>query len=178
MQTLATGRLALRSWTLGDADFMFDMYSRPEVQRFIGRVPRLMASRDEAVERIRAITQQDHPVHGIWAVERTADSQLLGCLLLKSIPASGEEPLQPSGKTEIGWHFHPDHWGNGYASEAAAEVMRHGFAGGLPLIVAVTSPANVPSQNVCLRIGMEHQGVTGEYYNATCELFTSRNSRP
>jgi RimJ/RimL family protein N-acetyltransferase len=95
-----------------------------------------------------------------------------GTLLLKSIPASGETlPLQPSGETEIGWHFHPDYWGRGYASEAAGAVLAHAFDNGLERVVAVTAPANTASQRVCLRIGMTHRGQTNRYYNATCELF-------
>ncbi|WP_427017760.1 GNAT family N-acetyltransferase [Pseudarthrobacter sp. P1] len=120
MKTLATDRLALRPWTLDDADFAYDMYSRWEVQRFIGLVPRVMADHEEAVERIRNWQALDHPIHGIWAVWRRDSGQLVGCLLLKPIPASGEPPLAASDDTEIGWHFHPDHWGNGYAAEAAA----------------------------------------------------------
>ncbi|MCZ2404072.1 GNAT family N-acetyltransferase [Paenarthrobacter sp. Z7-10] len=172
MKTLTTERLTLRSWTSDDADFVFDMYSRWDVQRYIGGSnARIMELHAEAVERIERWQHLDHPIHGIWAVQRTSDGQLLGTLLLKPIPASGEVPPQPSGETEIGWHFHPDAWRYGYATEAAAEVLRHGLAAGLGTIVAVTAPENVASQNVCKRIGMEHQGTTVKYYNETCELF-------
>jgi RimJ/RimL family protein N-acetyltransferase len=101
-----------------------------------------------------------------------ASGELAGTLLLKSIPASGGSlPLQPSGDTEIGWHFHPDHWGRGYATEAAADVLASAFEGGLPKVVAVTAPANTSSQKVCTRIGLVYQGQTGRYYNTLCELF-------
>jgi len=82
-------------------------------------------------------------------------------------------PLQPSGDTEIGWHFHPDYWGSGYASEAASAVLAHAWASGLERVVAVTNPENTASQAVCLRIGMRHDGQTDRYYNATCELFVA-----
>ena len=97
---------------------------------------------------------------------------LVGTILLKPIPASGEtSPLQPSGDIEIGWHFHPDFWGNGYASEAAAVVLDHAFRCGLNKVVAVTSPKNYASQRVCMRIGLTHRGPTTKYHNETCELF-------
>jgi RimJ/RimL family protein N-acetyltransferase len=70
-----------------------------------------------------------------------------------------------------GWHFHPDYWGHGYATEAAAAVLSYAFASGLEKVVAVTAPANEASQSVCLRIGMRHCGQTRRYYNALCELF-------
>ncbi|WP_432245121.1 GNAT family N-acetyltransferase [Arthrobacter sp. G.S.26] len=171
MQTLETARLRLRPWEPGDAGFVLDLYSRWDVQRFIGSTPRVMVDPAEATERINAWRTMDHPVHGVWAVEVKEAGTLAGTLLLKSIPASGPVPLQPSGDTEIGWHFHPDAWGRGYATEAAAAVLAYAFGHGLPAVVAVTNPANAASQRVCARIGLAHQGRTDRYYNATCELF-------
>ncbi|MEQ7739851.1 GNAT family N-acetyltransferase, partial [Escherichia coli] len=134
-----------RRWEPDDADFVLDLYSRWEVQRFIGNPPRVMAERHEAEERIHAWQHMDHPVHGIWAVQLKdgPDSNTLaGSLLLKDIPASGSSMrLQPSGDTEIGWHFHPDVWGRGYATEAAKAVLAYAFRSGLPKVVAVTAPA-------------------------------------
>ncbi|MFP5313615.1 MAG: GNAT family N-acetyltransferase, partial [Actinomycetes bacterium] len=128
-----------------------------------------------------------HPVHGVWAVQLKdapalpnhddASALLAGTLLLKPIPASGPElPLQPSGDTEIGWHFHPGHWGTGYAAEAAHAVLTHAFESGLPRVIAVTNPANTPSQRVCTRIGLAHAGQTDKYYNARCELYEASNT--
>lgn len=178
MQTLSTERLRLRPWASGDADFVYDMYSRWEVQRYLGKVPRVLPDLAEALAMVERWKNLDDPVHGIWAVERTAgehhgDSQLVGTLLLKSIPASGELPLLPSGDTEIGWHLHPDFWGHGYATEAAAAVLKMALASGLERVVAVTNPENTASQQVCRRIGMDHAGQTDRYYNTTCELFVS-----
>ncbi len=172
MLTLETDRLLLRPWEQEDADFAFDLYSRREVQRFIGSPPQVMVQRSQAEERIGIWRAMDQPVHAVWAVQIKATGRLAGALLLKSIPASGPSlPLQPSGDTEIGWHFHPDHWGHGFASEAAAAALEYAFASGLKRVVAVTAPANTASQRVCGRIGMRHLGQTTEYYNSVCELF-------
>jgi RimJ/RimL family protein N-acetyltransferase len=53
VENLETERLILRPWEPKDADFVLDLYSRWEVQRFIGNPPRVMADRAEAEERIR-----------------------------------------------------------------------------------------------------------------------------
>jgi len=178
MKSLTTDRLRLREWTLNDVDFVFDMYSRWEVQRFIGLQPRVLHDRGEAVARITRWRSLDEPAHGIWAVEHSETGRLLGTLLLKSIPASStDDPLLASGDTEIGWHFHPDAWGHGYAQEAAAGVLRHAFTVGLPVVVAVTHADNTASQAVCKRIGMEHLGQTERYYNTRCELFSASSER-
>ena len=174
VKTLTTDRLRLREWTFDDVDFVFDLYSRWEVQRFIGREPSIMRDRDEALARITRWRGLDDPSHGIWAVEHAETGLLLGTMLLKSIPASSTaDPLLPSRDTEIGWHFHPAAWGHGYAQEAAAEVLRHAFTVGPPVIVAVTHPENTASQAVCRRIGMLHLGQTDLYYNIQCELFSA-----
>jgi RimJ/RimL family protein N-acetyltransferase len=178
---LRTERLVLRPWTLDDADFLFDLYSRWEVQRFIGREPRVMTDRAEAIARAERLAALEHPVHGVWAITDAATSQPYGALLLKDLPASSGpdasgagssgEPLGPSGDTEIGWHLHPDAWGRGYASEAAQRVLQHAFDGGVERVLAVTHPLNTASQRVALLIGMSDLGVTDAYYNATCSLF-------
>jgi RimJ/RimL family protein N-acetyltransferase len=174
---LTSERLILRRWEADDADFVFDMYSRWEVQRFIGRVPKIMEDRSEAVALIERLRSLDHPVQGYWAVAEKATGRLVGTVLLKPIPASGDSvPLQPSGDIEIGWHFHPDFWGNGYATEAASVVLEHAFRSGLEMVVAVTSPENLASQNVCLRIGLVERGLTDRYYNTRCALFVARMS--
>jgi RimJ/RimL family protein N-acetyltransferase len=173
---LLTERLRLREWTTADVDFVFDMYSRWDVQRYLGQSPQVMADRSEAVAAVARWRDLPDPVHAMWAVERAEDRQLVGTMLLKSIPASSEqEPLPASGDTEIGWHFHPDAWGLGYATEAARRVLDYGFAAGLTEVVAVTYPDNAASQAVALRIGMTARGLTDHYYNTTLALFSVAN---
>jgi len=124
VRALESDRLLLRGWSDEDADFVLDMYSRWQVQRFIGRDPKVMSERVEAEAAIARWRSLDHPTHGVWAVQHRQGAHLLGTLLLKPIPASSDEqPLPASGDIEIGWHFHPDAWGQGYATEAGARVL-------------------------------------------------------
>jgi RimJ/RimL family protein N-acetyltransferase len=81
----------MREWTLNDADFVLDVYSRWEVQRFIGRHPRVMRDRGEAVATIARWRGLNEPPHGIWAVEHVETGRLLGTMLLESIPASNAD---------------------------------------------------------------------------------------
>jgi RimJ/RimL family protein N-acetyltransferase len=56
---------------------------------------------------------------------------------------------------EIGWRLAKEHWGNGYASEAAAACLRFGFEKlKLQQIVAFTVPLNKRSIGVMKRIRM------------------------
>jgi RimJ/RimL family protein N-acetyltransferase len=56
---------------------------------------------------------------------------------------------------EIGWRLAYEHWGRGYATEAAQAAVAFAF-GGLHLeeLVAFTVPANQRSRKVMERIGM------------------------
>lgn len=190
MKTLETPRLILRPYTPDDADFVLDLYSRLEVQRYIGTTPKLMKDKEEAHARIEAWTRLDDGTCGVWAVQEravqdsaaqeraaqdsAASGRLVGTLLLKPIPASGPEPV-PSGDIEIGWHLHPRFWGRGYASEAGAAVLARAFSAGLPRVVAVTNPANMASQRVCVKVGLKPEGSTDRYYNTVCALFSADN---
>jgi RimJ/RimL family protein N-acetyltransferase len=179
MPDLATDRLLLRRFTEADAPFLLDLHSRPEVRRWIGS-GQVQPDPAQAAARAARYAALDHPVRGIWAIADRDGGALLGTLLLKDLPTSSapvpdDDPtprdVPAGGETEIGWHLHPDAWGRGIATEAARRVLAHAAAGGLARVLAVTNPANAPSQAVCRRIGMRPLGRTRAYYDAECELF-------
>jgi RimJ/RimL family protein N-acetyltransferase len=167
-----TARLVVRPWTTSDVDidFLFDMYARWEVQRYLGAAPTVMASRDDALAMAARLAAADATaLCGAWAISLSDSGELLGSVLLKELPDAAGLPL--SGDVEIGWHLHPDAWGHGYATEAAAGAISRGFAAGLDEIFAVTYAANTSSQAVCRRLAMTYLGPTDKYYGITCELF-------
>ncbi|BCL13134.1 GNAT family N-acetyltransferase [Micromonospora sagamiensis] len=171
MRTIASDRLLLRPWCDEDADFLLDLESRWEVVRFLGARPRIMNNREDALASIARRCAVDDPIHGIWAITTAADGRLVGNLLLKPIPLSAGEPAGGPTDVEIGWHLHPDAWGHGYATEAAAAVLDDAFSRGLTRVIAVTDPDNRASQAVCRRLGMTHLGRTTRYYDTPNELF-------
>jgi RimJ/RimL family protein N-acetyltransferase len=73
----------------------------------------------------------------------------------------------PDGEdeVEIGWHFHPDSWGKGLATEAAGALLARAFTNGLEEVWAVTDLNNHRSAAVCRRIGMRLLGVTNRWYH-------------
>jgi RimJ/RimL family protein N-acetyltransferase len=50
-------------------------------------------------------------------------------------------------------------------------LLTHGFAAGLPEILAVTHLDNYASQGVCRKIGMTDQGVVEKWYDGPSQLF-------
>jgi RimJ/RimL family protein N-acetyltransferase len=58
---------------------------------------------------------------------------------------------------EIGWRLAAEHWGHGYAVEAATAVKALAFGVfQLPELLSWTVPANVRSRRVMERIGMSY----------------------
>ncbi|KQS04741.1 GCN5 family acetyltransferase [Sphingomonas sp. Leaf357] len=88
---------------------------------------------------------------GFWLVERKTDGVAVGfCGLKRCNPGN---PL--AGRLEIGWIFGPEHWGKGYAREAAVACIAWAWDHCRENdIVAITARVNVKSQRLMERIGM------------------------
>lgn len=77
---------------------------------------------------------------------------------------------------EVGWHLHRDHQGEGYATEAAHRLLRHGFEDlGLPSVDAIVAERNAPSHRVAERLRMrrvgslDHNGMPHARYRVTAD---------
>lgn len=145
---LETERLILRQWRDEDLDPFAEMCADPEVMRWLGGV----LTRDGAI----AYMDRAHDAFarlgmGRFAIARKSDGAFLGaCGLMPSYP---NVPLPPY--IDMGWRLHRAAWGHGYASEAAAAVMRDGFERlELPTITAITAAINLRSRAVMERLGM------------------------
>jgi RimJ/RimL family protein N-acetyltransferase len=169
-----TERLVMRKYMQDDAAFVFDMYSRCEVQRFLAPNPKPMETMDEAVQAIERWRRvgADNPLLGVWAVTTRDDGRPVGTVAFKMAPlAWGIEPLALSDDYEVVWHLHPEHWGRGYATEASAAVLSRAFAAGVPEVIAIIREQNLPSRRVARRLGMEYVGETDRYYSMTAGLW-------
>ncbi len=163
---IETDRAVIRDWRPDEADRFFDIYSRWEVARWLGAHPAAMTERADAdvrIERWRDLNAAD-PVQGRWAVERRSDGVVAGTVILVRLPDG-------DGELEVGWHLHPDSWGQGLASEAARAVLARAFDQGVEEVFAVVRPDNAASLAVCRRIGMKPLGRTRRYYDSELELF-------
>lgn len=169
--TIQSGRLSLRPPVASDAGFVLDMYSRQSVTRFIGASDWRETSREQALQRIQRYRVHFGTTTGVWLVEAREDQRPVGFALLKPIPFSADIDADHQD-IEVGWHLHPDSWGQGYATEAAKVLVARAKAHGLTTLVAVTHQDNRASMAVAQRVGMTHQGSTRRYYDTSCELFS------
>lgn len=166
-----TDRLVVRDWTDTDGDRVFDIYRRWEVSRWLGAEPRVMTDRDAAARIIEHWNERNQgPVYGVWAVQERATESVAGTVLLMPLPEPSDG-TESKGEVEVGWHFHPDAWGRGLATEAARGAIAHGFTAGLAEIYAVVRPDNTASLALCRRLGMRSLGRTNRWYDADLEAF-------
>ena len=175
MIPLLTERLRLRALTPDDLDFVRRLHANPDLVRFIPSA----ITPDEATARQHLeyfMSLADHPVQGFSLIElRGADDDgravagtSVGLIMIKPIPPSGGGEATV---LEIGWRQAAAHCGNGYVTEAAQAVLDALLDAGMPRVVAVTHPDNLPSQAVARRIGMERVGLTDAYYDTETLLF-------
>jgi [ribosomal protein S5]-alanine N-acetyltransferase len=143
MTTLSTPRLSLEPIVPADLGDLHALNSEPDAMRFLGGV----RTRDESAAELGRILAADaHEGFCGWAVRRRVDGAFLGrCGVKRSLEG---------GEHELLYAFRVEHWGCGYASEAAAAVLRHTFSLGVPRVIACVSSANAASLGVVRRIGM------------------------
>ncbi|WP_445257653.1 GNAT family N-acetyltransferase [Nocardioides aurantiacus] len=170
-----TERLVVRPWRHEEAPRLLDILSRVEVVKWLDDgPPRLMADLDAAHAQIdRAAARSASPPLGSWAVVPRATGVPVGSVLTLELPDAA------SGEVEIGWHLHPDSWGQGYAREAAAAVLARALDHGLEEVFALTHVPNLPSRAVARAIGMRDLGVHTWWYAEPSQVFRAdRTTHP
>ena len=140
---VSTERLFLRRFTPDDWLGLYACLSRPEVARFEPYEPY-----SEEKAKTEAARRAENP--DFWAV-CLPDGRLIGTIFLSK---------QPAFETwELGYAFHPDFWGHGYASEAARAMLGEVFGReGAWRVVAMCDPENRASWRLLERLGMRREG--------------------
>ena len=150
MTELRTPRLLLRPWREADLPVFAALNADPEVRRWF---PGTLTREESDAQAMRL--QEHIAAHqfGFWAVEVPGIASFVGFVGLTHVTFAA--PFAPA--VEAGWRLSRDHWGQGYAAEAAWAARSHGFGPlGLAEIVAFAVPGNLPSRRVMERIGMRH----------------------
>lgn len=155
---LETERLTLRPLSLDDLDELARFLTDRETMRHIGGGG--TRTRDQARETLgRMIQSFDARGYGQLAVERKEDGAFLGrCGLLVWDPETWTITEKADGplEVEVGYLLGREHWGNGYATEAATAVRDWALSElGLERLICLIYPDNVRSIRVAEKLGME-----------------------
>jgi RimJ/RimL family protein N-acetyltransferase len=153
---LETERLVIRRLEERDADAWIEMLGDPQVRRFLPDFsPPTRESVSDAIERRDRMERERG--HTMWAVALKTDDRFIGQCGL--VPVEGEGP-----EIEIAYHYRPESWGHGYATEAAVAVLSYGFETvELDRVIAVVMPDNVSSGRVLEKAGMRYEGLASYY---------------
>lgn len=149
---IETERLLLRPYEAADLDDLFAMHSREDVVRYLYWDVRNCDEAAAMLERrqTRAVLEREGDAL-ILAVELKETGGVIGDVLLQW---TSEEHRQG----EIGFIFHPDFQGRGYASEAAMEMLRIGFDDlELHRVVGRCEAGNMASARLMERLGMRQE---------------------
>ncbi len=143
-------RVLLRQWREEDRELNAAINADPEVRRYLGG-PLSREESDRAVDWASGLIAERG--WGLWAVEVVGGPSFIG------VTGLNQTDVVP-GAVEVSWRLGRQHWGQGYATEAAQEAVRFGFEQlGLDEIVSMTVPANSRSRHVMERLGMTHDPI-------------------
>ena len=119
---LESGRLWFRELRASDAQNMFELYSDPQVLRYVGETP--MRHVDQVREIIEDIRRQyqDFGV-GRLATLLKSTNEFIGWAGLKYIA----EINGRKDNYDLGYRFLRRHWGKGYGTESAKAFVAFGF---------------------------------------------------
>lgn len=170
MPNLSTDRLILRPIARQDLAALQQFWNNPEVHRYLFAdqsitreiVANLIAESEACFARLGS---------GFFAIEVATNPGVL-------VGFCGHRWFEDGEQVELLYGILPDYWGEGYVTEAASEVLRHGFDNcGIDHVVAMTDTPNQRSVRVMQRLGMvfeerrEHHGLDTVFYKLRKEDF-------
>jgi RimJ/RimL family protein N-acetyltransferase len=179
MHTLESDRLLLRPFQEDDLAPLLAMQSRPDVVRWLYHGPRGETEVRDLLERKIASTAFHDGGGSIdFAVVLKQTGEVVGDVNLYLTSAEDKQG-------EIGFVFHPDHQGRGYATEAAGLLLDLAFREyGLHRVAGRLESRNVASGSVLERLGMrreadlvENEWVKGEWQSETVYAILDREWR-
>jgi len=150
--TLETARLKLRPYSEADIQELLPLIGTHEVAATTLRIAHPYTERDA-----RAFLALAEDPDKLWlAITLRSDGRQVGGIGLRL-------ELQHR-HAELGYWLGVPYWGQGYATEAAREMLRYGFADlDLHRIFATHFKHNPVSGRVLKKLGMRHEGCQREH---------------
>ena len=142
---IETERLRIRHFTAEDWQAVHAYTSDPGVMTYL---PEGVMTEEQTKQFIAGSMTDEART---YAVDLREDERLIGHV--------GFHPWFAPRIYEIGWVFHPHYHGRGYATEAAAALLRYGFESlSVHRVIATCQPENTPSWRVMEKLGMQREG--------------------
>jgi RimJ/RimL family protein N-acetyltransferase len=152
LDILTTARLRLRTAAPDDHVFYHALLNDPAFIEHIGDrgIRTLEDARLALID--GPIAMQEMRGHSLYMVELKENGTPIGmCGLIKRDALDG---------VDIGYAYLPAYRGQGYAYEAGMAVLAHAPRLGLQRVLAITSPNNIASNQLLLKMGMRFEHFT------------------
>jgi len=149
---MTTARLKLAGLEPIDGPELFKFYSSDESLRFIPRD--IFDDPRQGPEKVKIFTRAFDDQEAIWWRFRLRSTgEFVGYGGLFDISTEDHN-------AEIGYGFHPEYWGRGFATEAVGTIVNYGFESlGLRRIFGLIDPENDASMHVLEKLGFEREGI-------------------
>jgi [ribosomal protein S5]-alanine N-acetyltransferase len=150
---LDTTRLRLRVYREADIPELVPLIGAREIAATTGRIPHPYSEKD--AREFLATIETDREVR--LAVTLRDTGRLIGGVGLRT--------FDPHDQAELGYWIGVPYWGNGYATEAAREMLRYGFEElKLHRIFANHFSGNPASGRILQKLGMRHEGCQRQHF--------------
>jgi RimJ/RimL family protein N-acetyltransferase len=144
---IETTRLRLRRYRRDEAELVHRLMSDPKVMRYYPKLYDLQQSRS-LIEKV--LLAYENPGYSLLAVERKSDGRYVGHVGLLHW-----DDVDARQDVEVAYMLLAEHWGNGYASEAARACRDWAFEHLNPdRVVSFIDVQKRPSISVARRNGM------------------------
>ncbi len=155
IEVMHTGRLVIRRFSAADLANLMAYQTRPETLQYEPVEP---MTEERAVDYLAKQADPEHPACGpaggwlSFAVQHNGDARVIGEVGIFFEP-------EPKSEGAIGWMFHPDFCGRGYATEAAQALLRYAFeTRRLHRLTSGCDTQNTASWRLMERLGMRREG--------------------
>lgn len=148
---METNRLILRPFTIDDANRVQELAGNEDVAKTTLGIPHPYPI-EVAEKWIKNHSKMMEDGIFPFAIVIKAEDILIGTMTIRI--------NETHKKAELAYWVGKEYWGNGYATEAAKEIVRYGFENlNLNRIWAKAMTKNTASSKVMINVGMKKEGV-------------------
>ncbi len=154
MKVLDSKRLCYQLMGQNDGELLFKLNQNPDVMRFIngGKSEPIDEINTIYLPRLKKFTHKDNG-WGLWKISKKKNNTFIGWILVRPMNFFTDNPQL--NNIEIGWRFFKSTWGNGYATEAAQNIVDVlSQTENIHYISAVTLADNLMSISIMKKLGM------------------------
>jgi ribosomal-protein-alanine N-acetyltransferase len=163
---LLSDRLVLTPLESADIELAVELWTDPEVVRYICDLPTEAEVRQEMPDAIR---RGGNGCIGVWCIADRKTGDKLGSAYLLPMPTEEDDVdyglivmgQMPDTDIEVGYFLKPSAWGQGYATEVCRRMLQFAFQeAALNEVVASVDANNIASKNVLEKSGFLDRGRT------------------